>query len=146
MPVRLKRFGHYQGDVEDLTTEEYRKLNPIHKQLYNDYQEKLHLEELLEAINDRIKLAKDSLLEGIQKKELNFDWAWVYEVSAGKPKWKEEFIRTNSTAAAEEVAKRYKGKKIPKVGIKYIDPIPESIVQIKEHPKKIPIRKHNLKK
>ena len=142
--MSIKNMGHYEGIVEDPTNEEIEQMDIIHKTLYHNYKRKERLEQELENVNKIIDKIKNDIKEKIEKGK-KFNWTWIYYITKGRVSWKEEFVKALGTKKAEEISEQAKKKKHPQIGIKFIDPIPDTIKQIKENKSNIPTIKHKLK-
>ena len=142
--MSIKQIGHYEGIVEDPTEEDLKQMNPVHKMLYDNCKRKEILEQELKEINEKIETTKEQIKESIIKEKQKFDWAWIHDMYKGRVSWKEEFVKALGTKKAEEISNAQKKNKYPQLYIKFIDPIPDTIKQIKENKSNIPTIKHNL--
>jgi len=140
-----KNLGHYEGEVEEPTKEAIKSMHPIHKELYALSLSKKLLESKLASINAEIDQYKSVIQKNIDSGK-KFSWVWIWNMKRTSVKWKEEFVKALGQPKAEAITKTYKTKEYPQLGIRFIDPIPESIVQTKENPSKFPKVKHALKK
>ena len=141
--MATKNLGHYEGEVEDIDIDslKFKMLSPLHQEVIKLSREKESLSNQIKAIDERITSIRDQLLP--QAKILN--WLWIWYKKSTRVKWKEEFVKALGQPKANEVTKQYATTEYPQLGIKYVDPLPESIVQVKDNPSKFPIIKHKLK-
>lgn len=143
MPI--KNLGHYEGIVEDINIKSlrFKTLNPHHQELILLNRESLTLSDRIAEIKDRIAEIKSTI-----ETEVNagvIPWAWIWFKKSTRVKWKEEFVKACGQPRANAVVQSYKGKQYPQIGIQYVDPIPNTIKQIKPNPDKFPLIKHRLK-
>ena len=138
-----KNMGHYEGEVEDIDTNSliFQSLLPIHREIIQLTRAKVLLSNEIKDIDDRISEIRSTLKPLINE----YDWLWEWEMKRTNVKWKEEFVKALGQPKAEQVIKKYKTNTYPQLGIKYVDPIPDSIKQIKPNPPKLPLVKHRLK-
>ena len=145
--MATKKLGHYEGEVEDINIEskKFQSLNPVHQRAIKLARKRDELKAQLEEVDNELKITRDALLEHINSGN-QVDWAWIWNKTKTNVKWKEEFVKALGQPKADALTKEYKTKSYPQVGIQYIDPIPDSIVQIKDNPPKFPIVRHKLKR
>jgi sporulation protein YlmC with PRC-barrel domain len=143
--MATKNLGHYVGEVEDidLDSKEFNQLELVHQTAIKIEHERKLLKERMEYLDNEMSKIREALKEHLKSNEV--DWAWLWDKKRTNVKWKAEFVKACGTKKAEEIVNQYKSKTYPQVGIKYIDPIPDSITQIKANPRNIPIVKHKLK-
>jgi hypothetical protein len=142
--MAIKNLGHYQGVVEDINPNslQFKLLDQRHKNLIRLSIEKQNLTARLKEIDKEIDEIKTEIKPEIKSGLIH--WAWIWMKKATRVKWKEEFVIACGQPKANEVLKKYKAIEYPQISIQYIDPIPESIVQIKENPNKFPTVKYKL--
>lgn len=142
--MATKNLGHYEGTVEDIDTNslKFKLLDERHKQIIYLAIEREQLKQRLKAIEESIDTIREEIKP--EAKSGNIAWAWIWNKKSGRVKWKQEFINALGRNKAIEVSESYQTKTYPQVGIQYVDPIPDSIVQIKDNPRKFPITKHAL--
>lgn len=140
----IKNLGHYEGMVEEIDpfSKKFEQLDQRHKTLIRLDWEKIELKAKLKEIEAKIAIIKEDIKPEAFNDQL--DWTWIYNRKRTNVKWKEEFIKHCGSGKAQEIATQYKQKEYPTIGIKYIDPTPESIKQVKKNPPKFS-RKLKLK-
>lgn len=141
--MAIKNLGHYEGVVEDLKPTEFNKLHILHRSLINLNKEKEILTNKLKEIDEKIKEIKEKIKPDVEKGKIK--WAWVWYLNQTRVKWKEEFVKFLGIKKAQEVTETYQKKTYPQIGIQYVDPILDTIVQIKENPPKFKTNKIKLK-
>jgi hypothetical protein len=111
------------GPVQEITREDWFKMHPIHRHLYNAYKRKEQLEKELEIVTGEIKSMSVPIMEAIKNDPNSIfnDWAWIETMHQSKPKWKEIAISINEKKALK-LAKEYLSKKFPFLRIKFIHP------------------------
>lgn len=141
--MATKNLGHYQGEVEDIdiNSNQFKFLPPLHKEVIKLSREKESLSSRIKDIDNRISEIRNELLAHVDE----CDWLWIWDLKRTRVKWKEEFVKALGQPKADAITKRYKTKTYPQLGIRFVDPIPDSIKQIKSNPGKFPIVKHKLK-
>lgn len=143
--MAIKSMGHYQGEVEEINIDsnEFKQLHEVHQSAIQLSKEKEVLKQRIDEIDLELSNIRDALKLHMDENEV--DWAWIWNKKSTRVKWKEEFVKALGQKKANEITKNYKTKVHPQVGIRFIDPIPDSIVQIKSNPPKFPVVKHKLK-
>lgn len=144
--MATKKLGHYEGEVEELSKDQYLKLDDAHKLYIDFYLEKRRYQERIDKLNETLEAIKNNLIVEYEIHKSLPDWAWIWEIKKSNVKWKEEFIKVLGAKKAEEITKQYQQKTYPQIGIRFIDPIPETIHQVKKNPKQFPVYKIPLKK
>lgn len=141
--MAIKNLGHYVGEVEDIDVNsiQFRLLQPLHREAIKLSIARNVLTNELKEIDERINQIRDELMPFVDE----FDWLWIWTKKRTSVKWKEEFVKALGQPKADAIVKQYKTKSYPQLGIKYVDPIPDSIEQVKSNPPKFPIVKHKLK-
>jgi hypothetical protein len=111
------------GPVDEITREDWFKMDPIHRNLYNNYRRKSQLESELKQVEEEIAALSAPIMEVIKTNPLHpFNkWAWIERMPQTKPKWKEIAISINEKKALK-LAKEYAQKIFPFLRIKYIHP------------------------
>lgn len=140
-----KNLGHYVGEVEDIDVDslKFKLLDQRHREAITLGRIQIKLSNELKQVNERLSEIRSQLMV-IQKIDPQ-NWMWIWEKKRTSVKWKDEFVKALGQRKADAITKKYKTKKHPQLGIKYVDPIPDSIIQIKENPPKFKTIKHKLK-
>lgn len=111
------------GPIQEITREDWFRMNPIHRHIYNAYKRQEELTKELETVTNDIKSLSAPVMETI-KNDPNHpfnQWAWIETMHQSKPKWKEIAIAINERKALK-MAKEYLQKKFPFLRIKFIHP------------------------
>lgn len=141
--MATKNLGHYQGEIEDIEIDslQFKLLDGVHQEAIKLTRKKEQLKEQIKEIDERMTEIRSGLFQFANQ----LDWLWIWQKKSTRVKWKEEFVKALGQPKAEAITKQYKTKEYPQLGIKFVDPIPDSIKQVKANPGKFPIVKHKLK-
>jgi hypothetical protein len=135
--MATKNLGHYEGFCEEpnsLKDKLLLKKNKLHNEAYQLAKTINELESQLKPLKERMNEIRSLVLNDL-KEGKSIDWAWLWQKNA-RIAWKEEFIRANGIDKANAITKANTKNKVDQVGIKYVDPLPDSIILVKPNPKR----------